>query len=178
MGHSRALWQLWMVQMTDLGVFLHAVYLQKMKDLSNVFKDAVDRLFQGPIAALNGSNDRPWCFLALTWHPILSWQLPTGVQAVYPNRWWLLQKYSKMQLTGYCRALRQLWIVQVTDLDVVLPINDIPFSVDNCQLACMLSTPNRWWILQMSSKMQLTGCSRAPWQLWMFQMTCLDVVLP
>ena len=51
-----------------------------MKDPSSDFKDDFDGLFQGAMAALNGSNDMPWRCLALIWHPILSWQLPTPAQ--------------------------------------------------------------------------------------------------
>ena len=43
------------------------------------------RLFQGAMTALNGWNDMPWCCLALIWHPILSWQLPTLAQAFFPH---------------------------------------------------------------------------------------------
>ena len=43
---------------------------------------------------------------------------------------------------------------------------------------CKLSTPKRWCILQMYSKMQWTGCSRVIWRHWMVQITYLDIVLP
>ena len=59
-----------------------------------------DRLFQGAMAALNGSNSIPWGCLALIWNLILSWQLPTRAQVVYPVRWRILQMFSKMQLTA------------------------------------------------------------------------------
>ena len=36
---------------------MKAVYPQQMRDPSNVFKDAVDELFQGAMVALNSSND-------------------------------------------------------------------------------------------------------------------------
>ena len=36
---------------------VQAVYPQQMRDPSNVFKDAVDELFQGVMVALNSSND-------------------------------------------------------------------------------------------------------------------------
>ena len=73
---------------------------------------------------------------------------------------------SKMQLTGCSRVSWLLWIVEITNLDNVLPWYDIPFSVYNRQLVLTLSIPNTWWILQMYPRMQLTGCFRA-WQLWM-----------
>ena len=89
-------------------------------DPPNVFIDAVDGLLHCAVTAPNGSYDRHcWC-LALIWHPILSWQLPAGAHAVYPNRWWTLQMYWKMQLTGCSRAPWQLWMVQMTHLDVVM----------------------------------------------------------
>ena len=34
--------------------------------------------------ALNSSNDKLWHCFSLIWHPILSWQLPTGVVSAYP----------------------------------------------------------------------------------------------
>ena len=72
-----------------------------MMDPSNVFKDAVDGLFQGAMIALNGWNNRPWHCLALTWHPILSWHLPTRAHAVYHwYRWWILQISSRMEFYG------------------------------------------------------------------------------
>ena len=147
-------------------------------DPPNVFIDAVDGLLHCAMTAPNGSYDRPCCCLALIWHPILSWQLPTRVHAVYPDSWWIFQMYLKMQLTDCSMAPWQLWMVQMTHLDVVLPWHDISFSVDNCQLGRRLSTTIRWWILQMSSKMQLMGYYRAPWWLWMVQLTYPDIVLP
>ena len=85
---------------------------------------------------------------------------------------------SKRQLTGSPRAPWLLWMVEMTNLEIVLPQYDILFSVYNCQLVCTLSIPNRWWILQMCPRMQLTVCSRASWQLWMVQMTYLEISLP
>ena len=149
-----------------------------MMDPSNVLKDAVDRLFQSTMTALNGSNDIPWHCLALIQYPILSWQFPTHAQAVYPDRWWMLQMSSSKQLTGCSRTPWQRWMVEMTHLDIILHQNDIPFLVDHCQLAHELSTPERWWILEMSWKMQLTGCSRTPWWFWLIQLTYLDIVLP
>ena len=52
-----------------------------MRDPSNIFKDAVDRLFQDAMAALNSWNDIPWHCLYSIGHPILSWKLPTCAQA-------------------------------------------------------------------------------------------------
>ena len=67
---------------------------------------------------------------------------------------------SKMQLTGCSRVPWQLWMDHKIFLDDVLLSYGIQFSVDNCELTRKLFTLNRWWILQMSSKMQLTGYSR------------------
>ena len=44
---------------------------------------------------------------------------------------------------------------------IVLPWYDILFTVDNCQLACKLSTPNRWWLFQVYSTMQFQGAMTA-----------------
>ena len=41
----------------QLPIGVQAVYPQQMRDPSNVFKDAVDELFQGAMVALNSSND-------------------------------------------------------------------------------------------------------------------------
>ena len=41
----------------QLPIRVQAVYPQQMRDPSNVFKDAVDDLFQGVMVALNSSND-------------------------------------------------------------------------------------------------------------------------
>ena len=43
----------------QLPTDVHAVYPKWMKDPSSDFKDAFDGLFQGAMAALNGSNDMP-----------------------------------------------------------------------------------------------------------------------
>ena len=94
-------------------------------DPPDVFIDAVDELLQGAMTAPNGSYDRPCCCFALIWHPILSWQLPTRAHAVYPNSWWIQLMYWKMQLTGCSRAPWQLWMVQMTHLDVVLSCLDM-----------------------------------------------------
>ena len=40
-----------------IAIGVKAVYPQQMRDPSNVFKDAVDELFQGAMVALNSSND-------------------------------------------------------------------------------------------------------------------------
>ena len=85
--------------------------------------------------------------------------------------------YSQVQLKDCSRAPWQLQMVQKTYIDVVLTWYDMPFLIDNCQLAHKLSTPNRWEILQISSKTQLTGYSRVPWWLQMVEMTYLDIVL-
>ena len=39
----------------------------------------------GTMTTLNGLNERLWRCLAIVWHPILSWELPTRMQAVYPQ---------------------------------------------------------------------------------------------
>ena len=61
----------------QLPIGVQAVYPQQMRDPSNVFKDAVDELFQGPMVALNSSNDT---HISLN----MSAVLPTGMQAVFP----------------------------------------------------------------------------------------------
>ena len=87
---------------------------------------------------------------------------------------------SKMQLTGHSRASQQLWIVQKKYLDVVLPClvsHKLLHTICSGQLARnsqKLSAPNRW-LLQMSSKMQLTGCSRHPDGSKLFQQQTLSL---
>ena len=88
--------------------------------------------------------------------------------------------YSEVQLTDHSRAPWQLQMVQKTYIDVVLTWYDMPFSIDNCQMTHQLSIPNRWWILLISSKMQLTGCSRrhdaSEWFKWQtLTLPCLDM---
>ena len=61
---------------------------------------------------------------------------------------------------GLFQAPWWLKIVPTTNLTVILPSFDFPFTVDNCQLAWTQSTPYECRIPQMSSKMQLTSCSR------------------
>ena len=63
------------------------------------------RAIPGAMTTLNGSNERLWRRLAMVWHPILSWELPFCMQAVYPNRWEIFQMSSMMQLTCYSRAV-------------------------------------------------------------------------
>ena len=43
------------------------------------------RAIPGTMTSLNGLNERLWRCLAIVWHPILSWELPTRMQAVYPQ---------------------------------------------------------------------------------------------
>ena len=70
-------------------------------------------------------------------------------------------------------------MVSTKYLDVVLLWYDIPFSVGNCQLWRRLSTPVKAWILRMSSKMHLTGCSRchggSEWSEW-FEWNTLTLI--
>ena len=80
-------------------MFRHGQLIWKMKKINaksvstalEPLKDAVNGLFQGAVTALNGSNNIPWHYSALIWHPILSWHLPTRPKAVYPSRWWSFQ---------------------------------------------------------------------------------------
>ena len=65
-----------------------AVYPQQIRDPSNIFKDAVDGLFQAIMMGLNGSNKVPWQSLPFIRLSFLSWQLPSRTQAVYP---WYMQ---------------------------------------------------------------------------------------
>ena len=84
----------------------------------------------------------------------------SGRGGMINDGWWILPMSSKMQLTGCSGASWLLWTVQNTYLDIVFPLCDIPFPVDNYQLVCKLSIPKRRWLIQMSSKKQLTGSSR------------------
>ena len=93
-GYCRAPWWLWMVQMAYLDIVLP--YMTSHLQLTII-------------------NLRTSCLLIGS-----------------PNRWWILQMYSKMQWMGWL-----LRMVQKLYLEVVLPWYDIPFSVDNCQLACL-----------------------------------------
>ena len=95
-------------------------------------------------------------FVFLSQFPIAN----TGQRGMMDDRRWIIPMSSKMQLTGCSGASWLLWTVRNTYLDIVFPLCDIPFSVDNYQPARKLSTPNRRWLLQMSSKKQLTGSSR------------------
>ena len=85
-GCPRAPWLLWMVEGQSLSLCwltktTHSQFtivnlctrcLSSIDDGSfNVSKDAVDRLFQNIVKALNGSNDIPWGFFAFIWHLIL-----------------------------------------------------------------------------------------------------------
>ena len=137
----------------------------QMMDPSNVFKDAVDGLLRGVMTPLSSLKDVYLRCLALMWHSILSWQLPTGAQAVYLQEMMAPSNAFKDASDGLFQALWRLWMVQMKYLDLALSWYDIPFLVNNCQLRRRLSTPFRWRILQMSAEMQLTGCSRASWVL-------------
>ena len=98
-------WRLWRVQMTDialswqptfnwlLATCVQAVHSQQKRDPSNIFKDAVDGLFQPIMMGLNGSNKVPWQSLPFIWLSFLSWQLPSRAQAVYP---WYMQDPSNI----------------------------------------------------------------------------------
>ena len=81
---------------------------------------------------------------------------------------------SKSAASAPSLPLLKHW-VQMTHLEVSLPWNDISFSLPR-----KLSTPNRQGILQMSLKMQLTGCSRrhdgSEWFNWhTLTLSCLDM---
>ena len=81
---------------------------------------------------------------------------------------------SKSAASAPSLPLLKHW-VQMTHLEVSLPWNDISFSLPR-----KLSTPNRQGILQMSLKMQLTGCSRrhdgSEWFNWRtLTLSCLDM---
>ena len=123
--------------------FCSSFFPHLMMDPPNDFKDAVGGLFQGAMMALNGLNDIPWRCLALIWHSILSWKLPTQAQAVYSQYIWILQMYFKMQLTSCSRVPWQLCMVEMTCLDVVSLWYDISFSVNNCLLRLKLSSSIR-----------------------------------
>ena len=98
------------------------VYPKWMKDPSSDFKDTFDRLFQGAMAALNGSDGIPWGCLALIWHLIISWQLPTQAQVVYPSKMTDPSNVFKDAVDGCSRVPWQLWMVEMTCLDVVLSL--------------------------------------------------------
>ena len=103
----------------QLPTDVHAIYPKWRKDPSCDFKDTFDRLFQGAMAALNGSDGIPWGCLALIWHLIISWQLPTQAQVVYPSKMTDPSNVFKDAVDGCSRVPWQLWMVEMTCLDVV-----------------------------------------------------------
>ena len=194
-GCYRVPWRFWMVQMTIscLNMTSHFQLTianwganclpQKMKDPPKVFKDAVDRWFQGALIFLNGSNAIPYCCLALIWHPNLSWQLQTWAEAVPPpmlddgsfKYLWRCRLCSQWAITG--RHGGSEWFSWHTlTLSCLNMTSYSQLTIANSPR--MLCTSNRWWILQMYAKMQLTGCSRVLWHLWMVQMTPLNIAMP
>ena len=122
MGSSRVPWRYWMVQMmlSCLNMTSHshltianwnASCLSPISDGSSKF---IHRCSWQATPGIYDSSE--W----LLWQTLLFSCLNTRVHAVYPNRWWTLQMYWKMQLTGCSRAPWQLWMVQMTHLDVVM----------------------------------------------------------
>ena len=132
-----------------------------MMDPPNVFKDAVDGLLQGAMMAMNGSTDIPWHCLALIWHPIRRWQLPTQVHALYPQKMMYPSNVFKDAVDGLFQGAWRHWMVQITYLDIVLPWYDIPITVDNSQNGRKLSTPDwSFKCLHDAVDEQFQGCGR------------------
>ena len=104
-GHSDILWHLlaliWHHSLSwQLPAQAQTVYLMWTQDPSNVFNEAVDGPFQGPLMAVNGWSDMPWHRFALIWHPVLGWQLPALTRTVYPTEMRAPSSAFRMQFGG------------------------------------------------------------------------------
>ena len=141
-----------------LTTLAQSVVFKYGRDPSSIFKEAVDKLFQQFLEALNLGNDVPWLLMTKSTHlTVVDWCTICWLQ-ILEGSFMPLEGCSWPAVPTFPESSEPFeWLT--------MPSYNIIYSLDNWRLAYKLLDSNMEKILQAYSRMQLSGYSSNLWAL-------------